>query len=197
VQWLSFLFVAREFLSLKTELHILMKTQTLRFSIRNLASIAYVNAIICVFALAFNAALANPTKDALDSVLIRWVQSMDENRDGGVDRDELQRHMKRINEMADRKQTAQPLQMFILGFSTMDRDGNGKLNAAEISAGVNTRFENADRNHNGKLTMDEASSGMPMVARNFTAIDIGTRGEISLQQVRDFMATTMSRMPQR
>jgi hypothetical protein len=157
----------------------------------------YLAAYFLTLISAFGLLLGSAHADTLDVALAQWVQSLDENRDSRIARDELQRQMTLAKTNADTAQNAQPLQMFIYGFSMMDSNGDGKLSASEISAGINARFENADRNRNGKLTTNEASSGMPMVARNWREIDANVRGEVTLQQVRDYMAMMMLRMLQK
>ena len=50
------------------------------------------------------------------------------------------------------------------------------------------RFEKANTTHDGHLTQAQAQSGnMPMVAKQFGAIDTDHKGYVTLQDVRQFM----------
>ncbi len=129
--------------------------------------------------------------DALDDSLVLFVRSLDTTRDGLVSREELSARLSQAKTNGTDERSMQALQMMTRGFSLMDTNRDGQLSAAEISAGINMRFANADRNNNGTLTQEEASGGMPMVARNFAAIDTRGSGSVSLSQVRDFMAQSM------
>jgi hypothetical protein len=129
--------------------------------------------------------------DELDATLLVWLKTIDTNGDQGLSRDELNARLSKLPANADGERAAQSLQMFLRGFSVIDRNRDGVLSASEISDGINTRFTNADRDRNGLLTQSEASNGMPMVAKNFSAIDFDSRGAVSVQQVRAYLAQTM------
>ncbi len=50
------------------------------------------------------------------------------------------------------------------------------------------RFEKANTTHDGHLTQAQAESGnMPMVAKQFGAIDTDHKGYVTLQNIRQFM----------
>ena len=47
------------------------------------------------------------------------------------------------------------------------------------------RFQAANTTHDGRLTLAQAEAGrMPMVARNFDAIDVQHKGYVTLQDIR-------------
>ena len=50
------------------------------------------------------------------------------------------------------------------------------------------RFESANTSRDGRLTREQAQAGMPMVARNFDAIDRDHKGYVTLPEVRRFVA---------
>jgi hypothetical protein len=135
--------------------------------------------------------VATAHADELDATLLVWLKTIDTNGDQALSRDELNARLSKLPANADGERAAQSLQMFLRGFSVIDRNRDGVLSASEISEGINTRFTNADRDRNGVLTQSEASNGMPMVAKNFGAIDFDSRGAVSVQQVRAYLAQTM------
>lgn len=49
------------------------------------------------------------------------------------------------------------------------------------------RFKKADANGDGKLTKAEAANGMPMVSRNFDAIDTNKDGFVTPEEIRHAM----------
>lgn len=70
---------------------------------------------------------------------------------------------------------------------------NGQPSAAPGSATVHReharRFELADRDHDGSLTREEAAhpeTGMPVVSREFTAIDANGDGKLSKAELLRF-----------
>ena len=50
------------------------------------------------------------------------------------------------------------------------------------------RFAAANVTRDGRLTRDQAAAGMPMVARNFDAIDVERKGYVTLAELRTFAA---------
>lgn len=59
--------------------------------------------------------------------------------------------------------------------------------AAQI-AEMEKRFAAADKDGDGKLTPDEAKQGMPRVAKNFTKIDVGGKGFVTIDDIKAAMA---------
>ncbi|HEY1394552.1 EF-hand domain-containing protein [Roseateles sp.] len=53
------------------------------------------------------------------------------------------------------------------------------------------RFAAADKDHDGKLTKAEAEAGMPRLAKHFDAVDTQKTGSVTLDQVKQYMATQM------
>jgi hypothetical protein len=135
--------------------------------------------------------IATARADVLDTTLLVWLKAIDTNGDQALSRDELNARLSKLTPKAGNERAAQSLQMFLRGFSIIDRNRDGVLSASEISESINARFTNADRDHNGLLSRSEASDGMPMVANNFNFIDTKNSGAVSLQQVRDYLAQTM------
>jgi hypothetical protein len=62
----------------------------------------------------------------------------------------------------------------------------GAENHPPGGGGLTQRFAAANMTHDGRLTQGQAASGMPMVARNFAAIDVDHQGYVTLPEVRDF-----------
>jgi hypothetical protein len=58
------------------------------------------------------------------------------------------------------------------------------------------RFAMANVPYDGHLTRDEAAAGMPLVARNFDAIDAGRKGHVTLPEVRAFAAERRAELRQ-
>jgi len=50
------------------------------------------------------------------------------------------------------------------------------------------RFAAANITHDGRLTREQAWSGMPVVARDFDAIDIQHKGYVTLPEIRAYLA---------
>lgn len=50
------------------------------------------------------------------------------------------------------------------------------------------RFAEANVTHDGRLTREQAAERMPMVARNFEAIDVDHKGYVTLPEIRAFAA---------
>ncbi len=48
------------------------------------------------------------------------------------------------------------------------------------------RFDAANTPHDGHLTLAQAQSGMPMVARNFAAIDTQNKGYVTMDEIRAY-----------
>lgn len=48
------------------------------------------------------------------------------------------------------------------------------------------RFAKANATGDGRLTPEQATSGMPMVARNFAAIDAGKKGYVTLEDIQAY-----------
>ena len=53
------------------------------------------------------------------------------------------------------------------------------------------RFAAADTDHDGKLTKAEAQAGMPRLAKHFDEVDAQKTGSVTLDQVKQYMATQM------
>ncbi len=66
--------------------------------------------------------------------------------------------------------------------------GPGAANYPQWGGALAQRFAAANVTHDGRLTREQAASGMPMVARNFAAIDADHKGFVTLQDVRAFAA---------
>jgi len=54
--------------------------------------------------------------------------------------------------------------------------------------GLAQRFAAANLTHDGRLTRAQAAGAMPMVARNFDAIDLDHKGYVTLPEIRAFAA---------
>ena len=54
--------------------------------------------------------------------------------------------------------------------------------------GLAQRFAAANVTHDGRLTRTQAIGAMPMVARNFDAIDLDHKGFVTLPEIRGFAA---------
>ena len=54
--------------------------------------------------------------------------------------------------------------------------------------GLAQRFAAANVTHDGRLTREQAERGMPLVARNFDAIDMDQKGYVTLPEIRAFAA---------
>jgi hypothetical protein len=51
------------------------------------------------------------------------------------------------------------------------------------------RFDAANTTHDGRLTLEQAKAGhMPMVVRNFSAIDTDHKGYVTKQDIQNFLA---------
>jgi hypothetical protein len=58
---------------------------------------------------------------------------------------------------------------------------------APAHAKFRDKFEAANTTHDGRLTLEQARSGrMPMVVKNFAAIDADHKGYITLEDIRAF-----------
>jgi hypothetical protein len=49
------------------------------------------------------------------------------------------------------------------------------------------RFTRANTTNDGRLTLDQAQGNMPMVARNFPAIDKDNKGYVTISDIQTFM----------
>jgi Ca2+-binding EF-hand superfamily protein len=145
----------------------------------------------CIIAAALVTYSVSARADMFDESVSLWVRTIDTNRDGGVSRDELSAAIAQRGASAPTDPSSQALHMLLRAFPLIDSNRDGRLSVAEISAGISTRFANADRNNNGSLTLSEATDGMPMVARNFSAIDTRGSGRVTLVEVRAFLAQAM------
>lgn len=56
-----------------------------------------------------------------------------------------------------------------------------------MAAKLEQRFQAADANHDGKLTKEEADGKMPMVYKNFDAIDTEKAGAVTLEAITRYM----------
>jgi Ca2+-binding EF-hand superfamily protein len=64
--------------------------------------------------------------------------------------------------------------------------------AAQI-AEMEARFAAADKDGDGKLTPEEAKAGMPRVSKNFSKIDKGSKGFVTIEDIKDAMALMSGR----
>jgi hypothetical protein len=74
-------------------------------------------------------------------------------------------------------------------------DGPVAPNAAKLEEAkgkFDQRFANADTDHDGKLTPAEAKAGMPMVSKNFQAIDSNGDGFVTKPEILAFMQAKMA-----
>ena len=86
----------------------------------------------------------------------------------------------------------------IMGLLALGATANAQAQTQSPNAGrlekarteLQKRFDAADTNKDGKLTREEAQAKMPMVYKNFDAIDTGHAGTISLADIEVFLATT-------
>lgn len=69
-------------------------------------------------------------------------------------------------------------------------DASASARRPRMAAKLEQRFQAADANHDGKLTREEAEAKMPMVAKNFDAIDTEKAGAISLDAIKQYMQST-------
>ena len=60
--------------------------------------------------------------------------------------------------------------------------------ASPADGGLAQQFAAANVTHDGELTREQAERGMPMVARDFDAIDIDHKGYVTLPEIRAFAA---------
>ncbi len=73
--------------------------------------------------------------------------------------------------------------------------GRGTEQAAPVAAApaaparhrrtLQERFDEANTTHDGHLTLEQARAKMPAVARDFTAIDTGNQGYVTIDQIKD------------
>ncbi|SIO45171.1 hypothetical protein [Paraburkholderia phenazinium] len=65
--------------------------------------------------------------------------------------------------------------------------GGNPQRMAQMAQQLQSRFASANTTQDGKLTRQQAAAGMPMVARNFDAIDTQKAGYVTLPQIEAFM----------
>jgi Mg2+/Co2+ transporter CorB len=65
--------------------------------------------------------------------------------------------------------------------------GGNPQRMAQMAQQLQSRFTSANTTQDGKLTRQQAAAGMPMVARNFDAIDTQKAGYVTLPQIEAFM----------
>jgi Ca2+-binding EF-hand superfamily protein len=76
---------------------------------------------------------------------------------------------------------------------TTDSTASGKAEKLqEAKAKFDERFASADADHDGKLTPAEAKAGMPMVSKNFQAIDTNGDGFVTKPEILAFMQSRMA-----
>jgi hypothetical protein len=66
--------------------------------------------------------------------------------------------------------------------------GDAHAQSAAQLAAMESKFAAADKDGDGKLTPEEAKAGMPRVSANFTKIDKGSKGFVTVEDIKDAMA---------
>ena len=68
-----------------------------------------------------------------------------------------------------------------------------QLGYAQENSRANTmleqRFKAANKTNDGKLTLEQAKAGMPRVYKNFDKIDADHKGYVTLDQIKEAMAS--------
>jgi Ca2+-binding EF-hand superfamily protein len=60
----------------------------------------------------------------------------------------------------------------------------GRPTAEQMDQGFTERFKKADTNGDGTISKSEAEAGMPMLARNFDAVDANKDGKLTSEEIR-------------
>ena len=96
------------------------------------------------------------SRDEVQKSVDKMFADADANKDGVITKDEMRAHH---GKMHDRMQTKMQER-----WKAADKDGDGALSRAEAEAAdmsmLSRNFEKLDRNKDGKLTTDEMRSGM-------------------------------------
>ena len=78
---------------------------------------------------------------------------------------------------------------FAASAQTNTPDSSRMERLAQMRGELQKRFTAADANGDGKLTRDEAKGRMPMVEKNFDAIDTARTGAITLGDIESYAIT--------
>ncbi len=96
------------------------------------------------------------SRDEVNKGVDRMFADADANKDGVITKDEMRAHH---GKMHDRMQTKMQER-----WKSADKDGDGALSRAEVDAAdmpmMSRNFEKLDRNKDGKLSTDEMRGGM-------------------------------------
>lgn len=100
------------------------------------------------------------SRDEVQKGVDKMFAEADANKDGAVTREEMQAHHKRMHEkMRDQMQSTMQER-----WKAADKDGDGALSRAEVDNAdmpmMARQFERLDKNRDSKLTKDEVRSGM-------------------------------------
>ncbi len=96
------------------------------------------------------------SRDEVQKGVDKMFADADANKDGTITKDEMQSHHKRMHDKMQAKMQER--------WKAADKDGDGSLSRAEIDAAdmpmLARQFERIDKNKDGKLSNDELRSGM-------------------------------------
>ena len=68
----------------------------------------------------------------------------------------------------------------------------GSAAPAKPASPMDEKFAKANVTQDGRLTPEQAAGAMPMVAREFKAIDTGQKGYVTIEEVRAFRRKRMA-----
>ena len=83
-----------------------------------------------------------------------------------------------------------------MAFAQTTPDASSMARMQQMRAKIAERFAAADADHDGKLTRDEAKSKMPMVSKEFDAIDKSHKGYVTLDDIHAFARERMQQHAQ-
>ncbi len=96
------------------------------------------------------------SRDEVQKGVDKMFADADANKDGVITKDEMQSHHKRMHDKMHAKVQEQ--------LKAADKDGDGALSRVEVDGAgmqmLSRNFDKIDRNKDGKLTNDELRSGM-------------------------------------